>query len=387
MSERLDLIARYQQGESISSLARAFGLSRTTVYQWVRRVKAAGAVSPTERTAALTDRSRRPHTSPGRTPEAVRTQVLDLAAAQPTWGARKLHHALLARGVTPVPAPSTIAKLLAQAGRGAGAPPGPTPYQRFEAADSNALWQLDFKGWGRLQRGAILPWTLLDDHSRYLLACHGLAGSQPCAFAVFQPLLIAQFRRYGLPWAILCDNGPPWGTSEPDALTRFDVWCLQLGIRPIHGRPLHPQTQGKLERLHRTLQADVFAGGAYPDLATAQRACDRFRHVYNHERPHEALAYQVPATRYHGSDRAYPETLPEPVYGDDAAVRTVAAQGTIHYAGHVLRIGGAFAGHQVGVMPTAVDGIVQVQFFRYPVRTIDYPVRTIDLRDLTPPPG
>lgn len=371
MSERMDLHARYQAGETVSSLARAFGISRTTVYHWVRRAEAVDPRDPAALRAALIDRSRRPHVSPHQTPTAVAQQVLALATAQPTWGARKLHHALSAQGLAAVPAPSTIAALLVRAGRRHDAPPGPAPYQRFEADAPNALWQMDFKGWLRLQHGTILPWTLLDDHSRYLLACQGLAGTQPCDFPTFQPLVIAQFRRYGLPWAILCDNGPPWGTSEPDALTRFDVWCLQLGIRPIHGRPLHPQTQGKLERLHRTLQADVFAGVAYPDLARAQRACDRFQTSYNHDRPHEALAYAVPASRYRGSDRTYPETLPEPVYDEGTAVRTVAAQGTIHYAGAVRRIGQALAGHRVGVRPTAVDGIVEVVFFRYRVRTID----------------
>lgn len=184
-------------------------------------------------------------------------------------------------------------------------------------------------------------------------------------------MLTACFQRYGLPWAILCDNGPPWGTSEHPTPTRFAVWCMQLDIRPVHGRPHHPQTQGKLERLHRTLKADVFAGIPYPDLATAQAACDAFRRTYNHDRPHAALAQRPPASRYVGSERPFPPRLATPEYAPDTQVRTVAQQGTIGSEGYTVRVGEAFAGQCVGITPTAGDGVIRIQYFRFPVREID----------------
>jgi len=146
---------------------------------------------------------------------------------------------------------------------------------------------------------------------------------------------------------------------------------MQLDSRPVHGRPHHPQTQGKLERLHRTLKADVFAGILYPDLATAQAACDAFRRTSNHDRPHEALGHQPPASRDAGSERTFPARLVEPEYAPDTACRTVARQGTIGYQGYTLRVGEAFAGHTAGVTPTAVDGVLRIQYFRFPVREID----------------
>lgn len=361
MSEREELLARYQQGEPVARLARDYRVARKTVDKWIGRA-ATGAPD------ALVDQSRRPHSSPRRTPDAMRELVLNLAKAHPTWGGRKLHHALRQQGHDRVPAPSTITTFLRQDGRLQDEPPEPAAWTRFEAAAPNDLWQLDFKGWHALREGTITPLTLLDDHSRYLLEVRGL---QHLTLLDVKPVLTSCFQRYGVPWALLCDNGPPWGTSERPAITRFDVWCMQLDIRPVHGRPLHPQTQGKLERLHRTLKADVFAGRPDADLATAQAACDTFRTTYNHDRPHEALAHRPPASRYVGSTRPFPDRLTEPEYAPDTQRRTVAAQGTIGYQGYTLRVGHAFAGHHVGVTPTAEDGVVRIQFSRFPVREVD----------------
>lgn len=361
MSEREDMLARHRNGEPVARLARDYGVSRKTVQKWVGR-------AATGDPEALVDRSRRPQHSPRRTPDAMRERVLEVADAHPTWGGRKLHHALSNQGHAAVPAPSTITRILRQDGRLQDVPPEPAAWTRFEAAAPNDLWQLDFKGWHTLRDGTITPLTLLDDHSRYLLELRGL---QLLTLADVKPVIAGCFQRYGLPWAILCDNGPPWGTSERSAITRFDVWCMQLDIRPIHSRPYHPQTQGKLERLHRTLKADVFAGMPYADLAIAQTACDAFRTTYNHDRPHEALDHHPPATRYVGSTRPFPERLPDPEYAPDTARRTVARQGTIGYQGYTVNVGHAFAGHGVGITPTTVDGVVRIQFSRFPIREVD----------------
>ncbi|MGI8403454.1 MAG: helix-turn-helix domain-containing protein [Thermomicrobiales bacterium] len=319
LSEREEMVARYRNGAPVARLARDDAVSRKTIRKWIGRATS-GADD------ALGDRSRRPHAFPRRTPEPVRLQVLELAQAHPTWGGRKLHHALRNQGQEAVPAPSTISKLLRQDGRLRDTPTAPTAWTRFAAAAPNDLWQLDFKGGHALRQGNITPLTLLDDHRRYLLEVQGL---QALTLLALQPILPGCFQRYGLPWAILCDNGPPWGTSERPAPTRFAVWCMQLDIWPVHGRPHHPQPQGKLERLHRTLKADGFAGIPSLDLATAQVACDAFRRVSNHDRPHEALGHQPPASRDVGSERTFPTRLAKPEYAPDTACRTVARQGTI----------------------------------------------------------
>lgn len=359
MSLRQELIARARHGEAITSLARAYGISRKTAYKWVHRDEDADP-------DRLADHSRRPHTSPRQTGPAIEAEVVALRREHPTWGGRKIHHRLLALGAGSVPAPSTITGILHRHGLIAPDHP-PAAWTRFEAAAPNDLWQLDFKGWHPARDGRIYPLTVLDDHSRFLfpITCLPDERGTPVRAA-----LTAIFQRYGLPWMLLCDNGKPWGASGSGGLTQLEVWCLQLDIRMLHGRVYHPQTQGKLERLHRTLKAEVFATHTYEDLAGAQIACDRFRDVYNLERPHEMLGYATPVSRYTASPRAFPETLPQPVYADDVAVHRVSAKGAIRVQHRQIPIGEGLAGHDVGLRPTAVDGTFEILFHQQVVRVI-----------------
>lgn len=357
MSLRRERITRAAQGESIAALARAYGVSRKTVYKWLARQD-----EPTD----LVDRSRRPHTSPQQTAAAREAQVVELRLAHPTWGGRKIHHRLLALGVAHPPAPSTITGILRRHGLIAPEQP-PAAWTRFVAAAPNDLWQMDFKGWHPARTGRIYPLTIEDDHSRFLLPITCLPDERG---APVRAALTAIFQRYGLPWAILCDNGKPWGASGSGGITKLEVWCMQLDIRLLHGRILHPQTQGKLERLHRTLKAEVFAQHTYADLTQAQRACDRFRDTYNLERPHEVLDYATPVSRYRTSDRTFPAMLPLPVYADDVLVRRVSAKGTIRVQHRVVPISEGLAGHEVGLRPTAVDGTFDVLFHHHVVRVI-----------------
>lgn len=358
MSERDEFVARYQAGkESLTSLARAYGVSRKTAYRWVRRAEAG---------EPLTDRSRRPHTSPGATSPAIEHAIFAIRDAHPTWGARKIHHVLRGTGID-APAPSTIHTILKRNGYHPLAQAQPA-WTRFEAPQPNDLWQMDFKGWHPLRKGRVHPLTILDDHSRFLL---DIQCVQQQTLAVVQPLLTAVFQRYGLPWEILCDNGSPWGSSHERALTRFEVWMMQLDIRVTHGRPYHPQTQGKLERLHRTLKTDVFAERTFVDVSEAQQACDTFRATYNLDRPHEALGYDPPVRRYQGSPRTLPNLVPDPVYPDDALLRKVARQGTIRLGNRSHAISKALYGQYVGVIPTTTDGVFRVFFHSHELCTID----------------
>lgn len=362
MAQREDLVHLYLAGETpMTTLCERFGVSRKTAYKWVARYQAGGA-------AALADHSRRPRTSPRQTPPDLEARVLALADAHPTWGGTKLHHALRQEGLDPVPAPSTITGLLRRAGRLRETPVTPRAFVRFERAAPNDLWQLDFKGWHPLRAGKVHPLSVLDDHSRYLLLLHATATMDR---ATIQPVLADCFRRHGLPWEILCDNGTPWGTSEPNARTRLDIWFMQLGITPIHCRPHHPQTQGKVERFHRTLKADVFAGRTFRDLADVQRALDGFREVYNHRRPHASVENTPPGRVYTLSPRPFPETIPDPEYADDAVVRVVAKGGTIKHEGRVIRLGEGYGRMRVGIYPTDIDGIIRIQFHAVTIKEVN----------------
>ncbi len=119
------------------------------------------------------------------------------------------------------------------------------------------------------------------------------------------------------------DNGSPWGEGRPHVYTALAAWLIRLGIAISHGHPYHPQTQGKDERLHRTLQEELLCRLAAATLAECQSAFDPWRDIYNYERPHEMLGLQPPATRYPASSRTFPEQLPPVLYDPQDIVRKV----------------------------------------------------------------
>ena len=207
---------------------------------------------------------------------------------------------------------------------------------------------MDFKGHVPCGAGRCHPLTVLDDHSRYSLV---LAACGDERTATVSARLSGSFRRYGLPEVLLVDNGPPWGGGAARHHTPLTVWLLRLGVRVVHSRPRHPQTLGKDERFHRTRKAELLGRAPLEDLASAQRRFDAWRHVYNHERPHEALALATPASRYRPSERSFPETLPPVEYPAADHVRKVQAGGRVDFRGRRLRAPQAFTGQRVALRP------------------------------------
>jgi len=358
MSQRREFVAfASQEGANVSAVCAQYGISRKTGYKWLARAARGGEVG---------DRSRRPRTSPGQTSPELEARVLAVRAEHPAWGGRKLHHRLVALGVADAPAPSTITAILRRHGRLDPEPP-PRDFVRFEHLAPNELWQMDFMGHRPLATGRVHPWTLLDDHSRFALALAACADEQQ---ATVKAHLTAVFRRYGLPRAILTDNGSPWAPAGREGLTKLEAWLLRLGVDPWHGRPYHPQTQGKVERFHGTIAAEVFAHRPLADLAAAQAHFDAFRACYNLERPHEALGYAAPASRYRPSPRPFPETVPPVAYGPDDAVRVVTAYGAVRWRGGRHFIGRGLAGEPVALRPTPQEEVWRVVYCHRHVATI-----------------
>jgi transposase InsO family protein len=350
-----------QEGANVRELCRRYGISPTTGYRSLARFRADGV-------PGLVDHSRRPHASPQTTDPAIEAAVLAQREAHPTWGGRKLHHALARQGMVQPPAPSTITAILRRHGR-LPDPVRPTRNsQCFEHPAPNALWQIDFMGQPDLPTGKVHPLTALDDHSRFALV---VAACDQETEAVVRAALTVAFRRYGLPQGILTDNGPPWGSAGVGTLTALEAWWLALGIAVHHGRPAHPQTQGKVERLHRTLWAEAVGIRALPDLATAQRRFDAWRTIYNHQRPHQALAYAVPADRYQPSPRSFPDPLPPIVYGPDDAVRQVYSPGRISFRGQEHFMGHGLLGLPVALRPSGEEGMVGVWYCHRQVAMLD----------------
>jgi hypothetical protein len=210
--------------------------------------------------------------------------------------------------------------------------------------------------------------TVLDDHSRYALVLQACGNEQG---ETVQEQLKQAFRSYGLPQSMLMDNGSPWGDDRESPWTPLTVWLLRLGVQVLHGRPYHPQTQGKEERFHRTLVAEVLQGRVFRDLPECQARFDEWRVIYNHERPHEALDLAVPGSRYEVSRRSFPEQLPELEFSPTDIVRKVQRNGWISFQGQEWRISKAFRGERVGVRPTVRDGVWEVWLGPQCLREID----------------
>ena len=367
MSQRREFVELSQREEvNRRELCRQFGVSPTTGYKWLERYHVGGE-------AALADLSRRPHHSPGRTGPEIEELVLKVRDAHPAWGGRKLRSWLSDRGHELLPSPSTITAILRRHGRIEPAEGAKhRAWQRFEHPEPNQLWQMDFKGhfplMERLMERRCHPLTVLDDHSRFSL---GLEACGDERTETVRQRLIKIFRRYGLPERMVMDNGSPWGHDADHRHTQLTVWLLRLGIEVSHGRPRHPQTQGKDERFHRTLVAEVLQGTTFKDLKHCQVAFDRWRGVYNLERPHQALGMATPASRYRVSHRPFPEQLPRVEYGPEDQVRRVQDQGKVSWKGRKVKISNAFKGLQVAIRPTNTDGLWDLFFMTNRICQID----------------
>ena len=347
-------------GANIRELCRRYGISPPTAYQLLERHAREGD-------AGLLERSRRPHNSPNRTPAVLEQAVVDLREEHPAWGGRTLHEVLL-RSYHPVPSPSTITAILRRNGCTVGGERVRRDWQRFEHPHPNDLWQMDFKGHFPTGAGRCHPLTVLDDHSRFAILLQACPNERT---DTVQECLTAAFRTYGLPVRMLMDNGAPWGNDALHPRTPLTVWLMRLGIQVSHGRPYHPQTQGKEERFHRTLNAEVLQGRYFTDCPACQAAFDWWRDVYNTERPHQALGLATPISRYAPSPRSFPETLPPIEYGDGDLVRKVGAEGWVSFKGHAFKVGRALRGYPVALRPTVPDGVWGVRFLTHPIATVD----------------
>ena len=344
-------------------LCRRFGISPKTGYKWLARYTGAGP-------NGLGDRSRRPRRSPTRTIEEIAQRVIELRReSRNSWGGRKLAQLLADEG-GPRLAPSTITGILRRAGLlDPAAAPGQHAWQRFEHVAPNALWQMDFKGYfPLLDQSCCHPLTVLDDHSRFAVLLKACADQRG---ATVQNALTSVFRRYGLPAAMLMDNGSPWGDRDLP-FTGLSLWLIRLGIRVSHGRPYHPQTQGKDERFHRTLKFEVLRHFNFTTLAHCQREFDRFRDRYNLRRPHDALNLATPGSRYRPSAIPFPETLPPIDYPPGLDVRKVQAEGWVSYRGYAFRVCKALRGLPVALRPAAdADAQREVLFCHQVIARLD----------------
>lgn len=362
MDQRKELVLLMQQADvNRRELCRRFGVSPKTAYKWLARADLGGK-------DWARDRSRRPRVSPARSTGTVETAVLEIRDTHPVWGARKIRRCLEDRHKS-VPATSTVHAILERHDR-IPPPTQPPQYARFEHPAPNDVWQMDFKGRFPLgDRQMCHPLTMVDDHSRYALCLQACSNERA---ETVQQHLERTFRRYGLPSAFLVDNGVPWGTCSAVRWTRLRVWLLKLGVHVIYARPYHPQTKGKNERFHRTLKAEVLSMQTFRTSSELQKAFDRWRHVYNNERPHQSLGQNVPASRYRPSPRSLPSKLREPEYEEGTIVRRASAQkANFRFGKRRWHAPEAFRGELLAIRPFDTDGTFGVFFGSHQIACIN----------------
>ena len=302
MSKHRVAVLKVVSGQlSVTAAAAAYGFSRQHLQRLLRRYRDGGL-------DALEPHSRRPLTSPGRTPDEVHARILtlrtELVARGLDAGPVTIAWHLGRQGLT-VPSTSTIRRILHAAGLVVPEPRKRprSSWIRFEASAPNELWQSDFTHW-RLADGTeveIIDW--LDDHSRYLLgltACSRVSGDDVVA------TFTAAGEAHGWPAATLTDNGSVYTSRFTGGRNGFEYLLAYLGIRQKNGAPGHPQTQGKVERLHQTLKRWLGRQPAPRTLAELQAQLDAFRLEYNEHRPHRAIGRRTPAEAYAACPRAHP---------------------------------------------------------------------------------
>jgi transposase InsO family protein len=337
--------AARQRKRSMVELCRAFGISRQCGYKWLARFW---------RGEGLSDRSRAPHSHPHAVEEETAHLVLQLRNAQPTWGARKLVEVLARQDPRRRwPAPSTVGELLRREGLTRTAQTrkkveGPWP-PAIDPQSPNDVWCADFKGHFATNDGQRChPLTISDSYSRYLLLCDALPSESE---ALTRRRFERTFGEYGMPLAIRTDNGTPF--SGTGGLSKLSVWWVKLGIQLQRIPRAKPQRNGRHERMHRTLKEDT-AGGPLT-MGGNQRRLDAWREVYNHQRPHQSLGMQTPASLYSPSRRELPSRTPEIEYGPGWELRRVRANGALKWHGAEMHLCAALAGEWVGLYALESD--------------------------------
>ena len=336
---------------NFSALCREFGIDRHTGYKWLHRY-ASGQ--------SLSDRSRRPFTSPSRTPQEVEQLIIALRAENPGWGARTIRDVLMHQGHKGIPCAKTVNNILNR--YGCISPEESLkrkPFTRFEKELCNQMWQADFKGEFRMgDNNYCFPLDIIDDHSRFAIK---IAPHLSTANVVI-PAFTEAFREYGLPDSILSDNGCQFSGFKK-GYTQFERWLMDLDILPIHGRIKHPQTQGKIERFHRSMKQELLKHTVINDIEDAERKLSAWREKYNNLRPHEALGMKRPAEVYEPSRRAYDETVKKYEYGGRYHVIKVNSWGYVRFDQWQIYLSETMIGQSIEFRPS-LDGKTFVACYR-----------------------
>lgn len=367
VKERLRFVVAHESDlYSMMELCERFGISRKTGYKWLERFEAEGP-------GGLENRSRKPHRSPNRIAENIRSLLIEERLKHPKWGPEKLLDVVGRRHPKiELPARSTVAAMLKSEGlvkerrrrRRYTHPGKPTT----SVTAPNELWTADFKGEFKTLDGVwCYPLTVADQFSRFILGIDGLLDTKRKRVrVVFERL----FHEYGLPWGIRTDNGTPFvGTNSIHGLSVLNVWWVKLGIKLERIQPGRPDQNGRHERMHRTMKDET----QYPPAENrpAQQVCfDDFRSEFNYERPHQALEQRRPAEVWIPSPRPYPERIQDPEYPKHFLRRRVWSTGIIKFKNRCIFLSETLAREEIG-LEEIDDGIWSIHFYNILLGRLD----------------
>ena len=299
---RKEFVDAANGSSNFSEVCREFGITRKTGYKWFERYHDG---------EELSDKSRKPFTIANRTPVETEELIVSLRIENPGWGAKKLKEVLERKGYE-MPCVKTVNNILGRYGCISSEESRKhKAFIRFEKELCNEMWQTDFKGEFRMADGNYcFPLNIFDDHSRFVIKISPALTTANAAIPAFR----SAFNEYGMPYSVLSDNGAQFAGFK-HGFTQFEKWLMNHDVLPIHGRIKHPQTQGKIERFHRTMKDELLKHTVMQDIADADDKLQLWRDKYNTVRPHEALNMRCPAEIYVPSDRAYSDAVSKHEYG------------------------------------------------------------------------
>ena len=349
------VMAASAEDANISQLCQEFGISRKTGHKWINRA---------EMGLPLCDQSRRPHRQPSKTADEVEQKIIQMRLAHPAWGGKTIRAALEAAGVEGVPSDKTCCNIIKRNGLIDPTESAKhTAFQRFEKEHCNEMWQTDFKGDFLLGNGVrCYPLTILDDHSRFSIRIEPKTSATGVKDSFIQA-----FREFGLPNSVLSDNGAQFAGAHR-GLSQFERFLMDLDILPIHGRPIHPQTQGKIERFHRTLKKEALRVTP-ANMEEARLRLDNWRWIYNEVRPHHSLGLKTPSSVYHPSTRPYYEPKPY-IYDEGARLIKVNNWGYIRFGPMQLFLSEAMADTYVEIRFDENDTF-SILYRNYKIASVD----------------
>lgn len=344
-----------------SEACRVFGISRPTGDKWITRYLQG---------ETMEDRSRAPFHVANRIAPEVEQALVEYRKQYAALGAVKIRRMLEDEHFAHLPSASTINAVFKRNGLiTKEASQAATPYQRFEKAVPNEMWQADFKGDFKMLNGERChPLNVIDDCTRYNLCCDPKPDE---TLVSVQPSIERIFREYGLPRIFLCDNGNPWGVAQSTGFTRFEVWLMDLGILTIHGRSLHPQTQGKQERFNGSLKRECLQHTKIADMNDAAIQFAAYREFYNNKRPHHALSLDTPASHYVVSERKFPDKIESWEYPSGYELRRIKDSGYFTYRGQGYFLSEALGGRVVAVRESSVEGCITLHYRQFKIASID----------------